>query len=136
MPGLSVSVRPGRRRPASAVAEFRAFTARVEDAIGDGTRGADRIADREVLRILPRGGGFASYMAGRLTVHRSKIPGGLRLTVDAAGTDAARVNEGRLRHPLYGNRGHWYTQTVRPGFADETMRQVKVAVDAAIDRAV
>lgn len=32
--------------------------------------------------------------------------------------DVAAVNRGRLRHPLFRNRLHWYTTTVLPGFVD------------------
>lgn len=136
MPGLSVSVRPPRRRPPAAVAEFQAFTGRVEHAISEGTKDVDRVADRVTHEWLPERGGFAGYLAGRSEVHRSKIPGGQRLTFDAKGTDAARINAGRLRHPVWGNRGAWVTQTVRPGYADEAVRRLKVKVDAAIERAV
>jgi hypothetical protein len=31
----------------------------------------------------------------------------------AKNRDVASLNRGRLRHPLYGNRGHWFNQRVR-----------------------
>lgn len=33
----------------------------------------------------------------------------------------AALNRGRLRHPLYGDRGHWYDQAVPPNFWDEPL---------------
>ena len=56
--------------------------------------------------------------------------------------DVASLNRGRLRHPLFGNRKHWYDQAVKPGFWDdamkrgegETRRLVVAALDAAIQR--
>lgn len=133
MPGLNVRVR-APRRPQPATVMFRRYVAGLEDAIDRGTAHADRIADRVAVERLPKRGGFAGYMAGRLEVHRSKIDGGVRLTFDAKGTDAARINQGRLRHPVYGNDGNWVTQTVRPGFADEAVRRVKADVDAEVAR--
>lgn len=43
------------------------------------------------------------------------------------GRDVGGLNRGELRHPLYGNRGHWYPQHVRPGFWDNPL-QANVAV--------
>lgn len=133
MPGLNVRVR-ARRRPPAAVADFRAFVKGAERAIDRGTEDASKIADQVAQERLPKRGGFAEYMARRLEVHRSKIAGGLRLTFDAKGTDAARINQGRLRHPVYGDDETWVTQTVRPGFADEAVRRVGAKVDAEMAR--
>lgn len=33
----------------------------------------------------------------------------------------AALNRGRLRHPLYGNRGFWYDQAVPPNWWDEPL---------------
>lgn len=113
---------------------FLRYVDGLEQAIDKGTAHAGQVADRVALERLPRRGGFAEYMARRLEVHRSKISGGRRLTFDAKGTDAARINAGRLRHPVYGNDEVWETQTVQPGFADEAIRRVKQSVDAEIAR--
>lgn len=34
----------------------------------------------------------------------------------AKGMDLQSLDRGRLRHPLFGNRGHWYDQPVRRGW--------------------
>lgn len=51
--------------------------------------------------------------------------------------DLASLNRGRLRHPLYGNREHWYDQHVKPEFWDRAMRKgeddVRKEVLAALD---
>lgn len=39
------------------------------------------------------------------------------------GRDVGALNKGMLRKPLFGNRGHWYPQNVRPGFWDEPLEQ-------------
>jgi hypothetical protein len=136
MPGLHVSTRAPRRRPPAATAQFRKFVDGAEQAIARGTADADQVADRVARARLPRRGGFADYMARRLEVHRSRVPGGTRLTFDAKGTDAARINRGRLRHEVWGNREVWVTQTIHPGFADEAVRLVKASVDRELHRLV
>jgi hypothetical protein len=54
--------------------------------------------------------------------------------------DAAAVDRGRLRHPLFGNRKLWYTTKVKPGFAsgalEETQDQIADAVGDAIDTVI
>lgn len=39
------------------------------------------------------------------------------------GRDVGALNKGKLRKPLFGNRGHWYAQDVKPGFWDEPLEQ-------------
>lgn len=46
---------------------------------------------------------------------KSRSRGGVR--------DLASLNRGRLRHPLFGSRGWWYDQPVKPGFFDEPISQ-------------
>lgn len=47
-------------------------------------------------------------------VGSAKTPGG-------KDRDLASLNRGRLRHPLYGNRGYWYDQDVSPKWWDEPL---------------
>jgi hypothetical protein len=35
--------------------------------------------------------------------------------------DLRSLNRGRLRHPLYGNRGYWYNQEVPPNWWDDPL---------------
>lgn len=47
------------------------------------------------------------------------------------------LNRGRLRHPLYGNRSHWFNQSVRAGWwdqpllegSDEVRRQIVTVIE-------
>lgn len=51
--------------------------------------------------------------------------------------DMAALDRGILRHPLFGNRKHWFSQDIEPGFwtntinhhADETERAIRRAMD-------
>jgi len=74
---------------------------------------------------------YAGELATSLRVTTSKSSGrnpAVRLKA-AAKTgrgrprELSRLNRGVLRHPLYGNRRHWFNQTVRPGFYDEPLEQ-------------
>lgn len=40
------------------------------------------------------------------------------------------INAGKLSHPLYGNRKHWYTTTIKPGFfTSEAQKGARKAQD-------
>jgi len=85
----------------------------------------------EMLRSLPRRGGFAAEAA--------KAPIGVRTraTGKNAGVRIARtrgdwLNRGRLRHPLYGNRGHWYQQAVPSGWFERAIEGDAPQIRAAV----
>jgi hypothetical protein len=54
------------------------------------------------------------------------------------GRKLARLNEGRLTHPLWGNREHWYTQAITPAFftgpAEASAPRVRRAILDAMNR--
>lgn len=47
-------------------------------------------------------------------IAKAKTPGG-------KDRDLVSLNRGRLRHPLYGSRKHWYDQKVSPNFWDDPL---------------
>lgn len=57
---------------------------------------------------------------------------------NGARIDVAALDRGRLRHPLFGRRRHWYTQSIPPGWftkpieakADKFRDELLAAVDA------
>lgn len=57
-----------------------------------------------------------------------------------AKSDLAAMNDGRLRHPVFGNKGHWVEQSIRPGFFDDAMdkgsEDVRRALIDAVDAAL
>jgi hypothetical protein len=83
-------------------------------------------AIRAEAATLPSG--YAPTMARtvRLSVRRR----GLETTAEvyARGRrrerDVRSIDAGRLRHPLFGNRGNWYTTRVRPGFVDRPVKNL------------
>jgi len=50
--------------------------------------------------------------------------------------ELSRINQGMLRHPLYGNRRHWFNQAVRPGIYDEPLEQGAPRVRAEFIEAI
>lgn len=77
------------------------------------------------IKTLPKRGGLNKWVA------RSRVNALVRRGVKTAGlsiregrnsstgkrTDLRRINAGTVRHPLFGDRHHWYLEKVEPGFA-------------------
>jgi hypothetical protein len=78
----------------------------------------------EAAATLPKRGGYAGVMsrAVKVSVRTGIGKNALTARVYARGRAEARdvvaVNNGILRHKLFGNRRHWYAQRVRTGFVD------------------
>lgn len=92
----------------------------------------------EVAATLPSG--YAPVLAGDVAVRTTLRGGGQRadalLRVSAKGRALAVVNRGMLRHPLYGNRNHWYAQRVRAGVVDRPVERMHKAVRAEFEKMV
>jgi len=50
------------------------------------------------------------------------------------GRDVTRLERGTLSHPLFGNKHHWYRQSVTRGFASKPIRASRPKIVARIDR--
>jgi hypothetical protein len=60
-----------------------------------------------------------------------------KVTVAAvSGMDLPRIDKGRVRHPTFGNREHWETQSVPPGFFTRTVLARAAGFRSAAERAV
>jgi hypothetical protein len=74
---------------------------------------------------LPHRHGYAGLIASELKVTARRRAAGRNPAVYLVGKagkrDVSSLNRGRLRHPLYGNRRHWYSQRIRPGFWTVTL---------------
>ncbi len=68
-----------------------------------------------------------SFASGRVTARVSAPTGG------KFGRDVRQLEAGSLRHPLFGNRGWWYRQRVRRGFASVPLRAIRPHIVARID---
>lgn len=97
---------------------------------------------RGAAKRLPSG--YAPVMAGDVRVSTSLRNGGMSLRVWAPGKgdqrDVRAIDEGRLRHPVFGHRTRWVAQRVRPGFVEEPRvalaEHIQQDIEAAVDAAV
>lgn len=84
------------------------------------------------LDTLPKKGGLNEWVAGRIRVTAStRLTGknvGIRFKTKHPGktglSDLPAIDNGRVRHPLYGNTDHWYLSKVTPGFMGKALNEV------------
>jgi hypothetical protein len=82
--------------------------------------------------------GYATVMAADVRVSTSvRLSGrdpvvGVKVWAPGKGggthRDVEAIDAGVLRHPLFGDRGRWYAQVVRPSFASEPFQDAKPAI--------
>lgn len=100
------------------------------------------------LAYLPRRGGLGAWVA------RAKVTARIRRSASNAGvtlvagrnsqggrTDMKRMDAGKTRHPMWGNRSAWAPQTVKAGVftdavTDEGAQAFREATVRAVDNAV
>ena len=119
-------------------AGHKGFRDELYKAVSDAGRPITDAIRRATPDYLPKRGGYAELMAADLdmaVVRKTGSDAGAVIRVRArpfagdpdrrvrrnrTGRKVALVNAGKLTHPLFGDREHWYTQGIRPGFASET----------------
>ena len=106
---------------------------------------AKEAAKKAALEELPDVGGLAAEIAGSKFSAKTNTGRNPSVRITAKGRpnrsgrehDLRSLDRGRLRHPLYGNRGHWYNQAVKPDWFTEAMKkqapEVRKEIVAAID---
>ncbi|WP_183092904.1 hypothetical protein [Nocardioides stalactiti] len=91
---------------------------------------------------LPRRGGLAEQVAGATRASTSAKAGryaGVSMRFSARGHDLRTLTGKRLRHPLFGHRGHWFDQTagVEPavftGEFDKQLPDVQRAIRGVLE---
>lgn len=81
----------------------------------------------EAIRISVRTTGNPG---ARIWVDRSLLPGDITLNV------VTRLNEGRLRHPVFGNKRRWAQQNANRGWWDATVRNHTARITREVERVV
>jgi hypothetical protein len=107
-------------------------------------RNAGKPLGRKVLERgaaeLPHRGGLSAKIAALGRVGVSSALGGRVATISVVlrmkGADLSKINQGNLRHPVFGNRAVWVGQPIRPGafrraFDAEAEEARKAALAAA-----
>lgn len=108
------------------------------------TRRLDEPIRKSARDTLPHKGGLGEWVAQSTittSVRRSARTAGVQIVVGKGQHDIAAMEAGNVRHPLWGNRKHWYPQKVEPGFGAAALKgqiadEVRQAVSDAIDDAV
>lgn len=94
------------------------------------------------IAVLPSGGGLGAWVARagvRASIKRGPRSAGIQLVAGRNSTkgrsELRKLDAtGQLRHPLPGNRRHWYAQTVTPGwFSDPATRNLDEFGNAVSD---
>lgn len=108
--------------------------------ISDVTSSLAQVARDNALRTLPgrnKPNGLGVWVIARTQFSATSdgaSTGTVTVTVTAKSTsNIARINDGTVRHPLFGNRRHWYTQSVTPGWWSNTVREISPKVRPAIE---
>lgn len=88
---------------------------------------------------LPSRGGLAALVMAKASLSTSAAGGrsaGVRIRARNKDYDLARLNAGRLRHPVWGNREVWVEQTagITPGFLDEAFEKKKPEIAREVSR--
>lgn len=124
MAGFSLKVRgagPIRRYARQLRAEGKRLPGELRREAERGLAGVEREIRSRAGASVPRR--YSRVLVPSLRFKRSvqlvRDGGGIRLTVWAVSPTGRRalddLNEGRLRHPVFGDRERWYGQRVRPG---------------------
>lgn len=88
---------------------------------------------------LPSRGGLAALVMAKASLTTSATSGrnaGVRIRARHKDYDLKRLNQGRLRHPVFGNRGVWVQQTagINPGFLDDSFEKQKPEIARGVLR--
>lgn len=110
----------------------------VSKALTRAVRGVERDVRRSAVRILPREGGLGTEVSQARITQSQRFAGQAVLVEITASHeyDLAGIDRGRLRHPLYGNRRHWFTQRVKPRWWSDPTSKSGPKIRAALDDAM
>lgn len=80
----------------------------------------------EALSTLPAEGGLNRFVATSKIGVRTRSSGrraGIRVVATKGGHDLVGINDGMVRHPVFGNRKVWVSQRVDGGFYSEPLTE-------------
>lgn len=86
---------------------------------------AKEAVKRSELARLPKRGGLNTYVASSKLSTRTligpKTAGVVLRQTKPPKHDLRAMNRGQLRHPLFGNRDHWYSQQIPSGWFERPL---------------
>lgn len=141
---LTVTIQ-GEEKLDLVAARLRREASRFQRRVSSATRQAVDRGYRPVLvgmvpAFMP--GGYAPVLAADLkvatTVRFAGASPGVTARVSAPtggpkGRNVRELEAGALRHPLFGDKAHWYRQRVRSGFASVPLKAMQPAIVRQID---
>lgn len=148
MPDASFSVRQVRgdlekASRALKAAGTREMRSRLRKIMSEETKPTRKKIRQSAIDSLPSRGGLNKWAARTPSINTDfrEQSAGVRIRMQKKGHDIAALNRGRLRHPLFGNRNHWYEQSITPGFftkpvegdAEDLRRRITAALEKYID---
>jgi len=97
-----------------------------------------RSARQGAIQILPYRGGLAETVAAsRFTAQVRANSNGAALQITAVGRyQLSSMDEGHVRHPVYGHRQTWVSQRIRPGWFTKPLTIDAPKQRRELDRAV
>jgi hypothetical protein len=107
--------------------------------IRESNKGTIRKVRANAEATLPKRGGLAALVAKSKIATRTRISGtniGVKIRGTEKATNLNRLNYGKLRHPVFGNRSVWKEQTVKRGWFSEPIRDDIPHILASIKRVV
>lgn len=130
MPDASFSVKTTRgdaQRIASALrsAGTKDLRRELRKIVSEETKPTRRKIRQSAVDSLPKRGGLNKWAARTPSVNTDfrDRSAGVRIRMQKKGHDIAALNRGRLRHPVFGDRKDWVTQSISPGFFDTPIRE-------------
>lgn len=94
----------------------------------------------ELLKVMPKEGGANEYLAKSISVTSAVLTGpqtaGVVVRGKRKGTDWKSINEGELRHPVFGNRNVWRDTQVPAGWWERALEPFGLAVRMALVRSM
>ncbi len=133
--GANELERLGRRLKAAGAGELKKELLRGIRASNKPTIAAVRASARE---RLPQRGGLAALVAGSRIGTRTRLTG-QSVGVQIKGTgkvNVSGINDGFVRHPVFGNRKVFVTQQVAAGWFDEPIEKAAPAIRKEIQAAM
>jgi len=117
----------------------------LSNAITRAVAGLPQAALDNAVAILPKhlahlgGGALGPWLTEHTQITQSPHSdvGSVTVTTTAASThNIALLDEGIVRHPLFGNTAHWYDEKVTAGWWSKPVDAVTPAVEASVTEAV
>lgn len=107
-----------------------------------GIRESGKKAVPDIRRVaadtLPKRGGLADKVASQpYSVRTSLALSGAKVSIVGRGMkELSDIDEGRLRHPVFGDRSRWSQQSVTPGFFSQTIARRAPAIRDDIEKSM